>query len=89
MSANVFFAEMEKNDKINIVKRTLANLRPYLKEDGGDIVFVDLSDDDVLTIKYAERCLNCKFKDKTKFIVEKQIRKFYPDLKQMIEAENN
>lgn len=78
---------MEKNDKINIIQTALANLRPYLRQDGGDIVFVDLSDDDILKIKFAECCNDCKFKEKTKFIVEKQIRKFYPDLKKMIEVE--
>ncbi|MBN2663773.1 MAG: NifU family protein [Bacteroidales bacterium] len=79
---------MKKPDKINIVKQALANLRPYLQQDGGDIIFVDLSDDDILKIKFADCCKDCKFKEKTKIIVEKQIRKFFPDLKSMIEVED-
>ena len=64
-------------------------MRPYLKEDGGDMFFVELTDDDVLKVKYSDACNDCKFKEKTKFIVEKQIRKFYPDLKKMIEVKDS
>lgn len=80
---------MKKQDKIDIVKRALANLRPYLQQDDGDIIFVDLSDDDVLKIKFAQSCNDCKFKEKTKFIIEKQIRKIFPDIKSMIEVDND
>ena len=65
----------------------LDSIRPFLQRDGGDIVFVELTDEKVLKVTYGESCQNCKFKEQTKFIVEKQIRKYFPDLKEMIEVE--
>lgn len=61
-------------------------MRPYLQKDGGDISFVELTDDNVLKIKFSESCNDCKFKNHTRFIVEKQIRKYFPDLKEMLDV---
>ena len=77
---------MKKDEEINLIKVALDSIRPYLQNDGGDIFFVELTDEKILKIKYGENCLDCKFKEQTKFIVEKHIRKYYPNLKEMIEV---
>jgi len=79
---------MNKEQEINIIKIALEAMRPYLQKDGGDIFFVELTDDNILKVKYSDNCKNCKFKEQTKYIVEKQIRKVFPDLKEMLEIEN-
>jgi Fe-S cluster biogenesis protein NfuA len=78
---------VKKEQEINIIKIALESIRPFLQKDGGDIVFVELTDEKVLKVTYGENCQNCKFKEQTKFIVEKHIRKYFPDLKEMIEVE--
>ncbi len=78
---------MDKEGKIDLIKRVLDSMRPYLQEDGGDINFVDLTDDNILKIRYSESCKQCRFKQQTMFIIEKEIKKFFPDLKKMIEVD--
>lgn len=78
---------MNRNDKIKTIKKTLSSLRPFLQKDKGDIVFVDLSPDNILKVKYVENCKGCKFKGQTKYIIEKQIRKVFPQLNKMLEVE--
>ncbi len=79
---------MEKEQEISLIKMALESMRPYLQKDDGDIFFVDLTDDNILKIRYSENCKGCKFKEQTKYIVEKQIRKIFPALKEMIEVED-
>ena len=79
---------MNKEKEINLIKLALDSIRPYLQSDGGDIKFVDLTDENILKISYSENCNECKFKEQTMFIIEKHIRKYFPDLKKMIEVDN-
>lgn len=78
---------MNKETEINLIQSILKSMRPLLKEDNGDVNFVELTDDKVLKIRYNENCKTCKFKKQTMFIIEKQIREVVPDLKKMIEVE--
>lgn len=78
---------MEKEEEINLIKMALDSIRPFLQNDGGNITFVELTDEKILKVNYGESCQNCKFKEQTKFIVEKHIRKYFPGLKKMIEVE--
>ena len=41
------------------VKAVLETLRPYLQMDGGDLEFVDLTDDKVVKIKLKGACAGC------------------------------
>ncbi len=78
---------MYKEGKIDLIKRVLDSMRPYLQQDDGDINFVELTDDNILKIKYSESCKHCRFKQQTMFIIEKEIKKILPDLKKMIEVD--
>ncbi|MEA3452538.1 MAG: NifU family protein [Bacteroidota bacterium] len=79
---------MDKEQEINIIKIALELIKPYLQKDGGDIFFVDLTDDNILKVSYSDNCKNCKFKEQTKLIIEKQIRKVFPNLKKMVEVDD-
>lgn len=78
---------MDKEQEINLIKTALEAMRPYLQKDDGDIFFVDLTDDNILKVKFSESCNGCKFKQQTKYVVEKQIRKIFPQLKEMLEVD--
>jgi Fe-S cluster biogenesis protein NfuA len=78
---------MDKSREINLIKMALEGIRPFLQEDDGNIEFVELTDDNILKIRYSETCKNCKFKEQTRFIVEKYVRRFFPQLKEMIEVD--
>ena len=41
------------------VKAVLETLRPYLQMDGGDLEFVELTDDKVVMIKLKGACAGC------------------------------
>ena len=84
----IYIVIMEKEQEISLIKRALESMRPYLQKDDGDIFFVDLTDDNILKIKYSQTCNGCKFKEQTKYIVEKEIRKIFPQLKEMIEVDS-
>ncbi len=79
---------MAKKQKILLVKKALDLIRPYLQKDGGDIAIVDLCENNDLKFKYLGNCKDCKFKDQTKFIIEKHIRKYFPELNNLIEVED-
>ncbi len=79
---------MKRSDQINLIKIALDSIRPYLQKDDGDISFIELTDDNILKVKYSDACKGCKFKEQTKYIVEKHIRRFFPDLKEMMEVED-
>jgi len=74
------------NNKLNLIKLALDTIKPYLQNDGGDIEFVELTNDNILKIKLIDSCLNCEFKEQTLLAIEKQVKKFYPDLKSLLEV---
>ncbi|MDP2983334.1 MAG: NifU family protein [Candidatus Latescibacter sp.] len=41
------------------VEKALELVRPYLRADGGDVEFVGLSDDNVVTVKLTGACHGC------------------------------
>ena len=41
---------MKNNQTINKIEKALDEIRPYLQEDGGDIKFVDITDDMVVKV---------------------------------------
>ncbi len=77
---------MEKSEKIKIIEKSLDLIRPYLEQDGGDIELVDITDDDVLKVRFEKSCMNCKFKRQTLLVVEKHVRKYYTELSKIEEV---
>jgi Fe-S cluster biogenesis protein NfuA len=42
-----------------IIQATLENVRPYLKEDGGDVELVRVTDDGIVEVRLIGSCLSC------------------------------
>jgi len=72
---------MEKMELQNDVIAVLEQIRPYLQQDGGDLQFVELTDDNVVKVKLTGRCGSCPHAVFTlKQGVEKAVIKALPEI---------
>lgn len=70
------------------VKNIIEQVRPYLQQDGGDINFVEVTDDMVVNVELTGACGSCPYSTMTlKNGVENTIRKALPEIKS-VEAIN-
>ena len=64
------------------IKDALGQIRPYLQRDGGDIEFVDLTEDNVVLVRLQGHCAGCPGAQMTiKGVVERIIKEAYPEIK--------
>lgn len=56
---------MEKEEKIKLILRSIEKVRPYLQRDGGDVEFVELTDDNVVYVRVYGACVGCLMLDQT------------------------
>jgi Fe-S cluster biogenesis protein NfuA len=69
---------MNKIEKIEIA---IQSIRPYLQKDGGDVEFVELTDDNVVKVKLIGACINCDMSAMTlKAGIEESIKSVVPDI---------
>lgn len=69
------------------VLKVLNKVRPYLQSDGGDIEFIDISDDMTVTVKLTGACNGCPYSMQTlKAGVEQAVMKEVPEIKRVIAA---
>ncbi len=72
----------------NILERIEASLdtiRPYLKNDGGDVKVVDLSEDMILKLEFLGACSSCSMSTMTfKAGIEEAIKRDVPEVNQVI-----
>jgi len=67
---------MEQN-----LKDALENIRPYLQRDGGDVEFIDYTDDNVVQIKLLGHCAGCPHAQATvKGGIERLLKEQYPEI---------
>jgi Fe-S cluster biogenesis protein NfuA len=70
------------------VRGVIEQIRPYLQADGGDISFVEITDDNVVNVELQGACGSCPFSRMTlKNGVEDAMRKALPEIKS-VEAVN-
>ncbi len=63
------------------VKAVLETLRPYLQMDGGDLEFVELTDEKVVKVKLKGACAGCPGATYTlKMGIERKIMEEIPDI---------
>jgi len=73
------------NDKIERINQAIETVRPYLQTDGGDISFVELTEDNVVKVKLLGACYSCPMSLQTlKLGVEKAIQNAVPEIKEVI-----
>ena len=66
------------------IKDALAQIRPYLQRDGGDIEFVELTEDNVVKVRLQGHCAGCPGAQMTiKGVVERLLKESYPEIKEV------
>ena len=75
---------------INQIENALSKIRPFLQSDGGDIDFVELSDDWIVKVKFIGACSSCDISMMTlKNGVEAAIKNAVPQDKAVDEVSNS
>ena len=66
---------------IQKAQNAIEQIRPYLQADGGDIRFVELTEDNVLNVELQGSCGSCPFSKMTlKNGVEEAVRRTIPEI---------
>jgi Fe-S cluster biogenesis protein NfuA len=82
---------MSENNKVELIKKIeniIDQIRPYLQQDGGDIKFVELTDDNIVNVELTGACGSCPYSTMTlKNGVEAAVVKALPQIKS-VEAIN-
>ena len=69
------------------MKAVIEQIRPFLQQDGGDIEYVGLTDDNVVEVKLRGACGSCPHAKITlKSGVEATIRKHLPEIKAVVDV---
>lgn len=74
---------MKENDEYleKKVKAALDRIRPYLQADGGDIKFIELTDDRHVKVRLTGACHGCPFSMQTLYAgVEQSLKKEVPEI---------
>lgn len=67
------------------VEEALAEIRPFLQNDGGDIALVSIDDDKVVNIQLLGACVDCSINQMTlKSGVEMTIKKYAPQIEKVV-----
>ena len=67
------------------VEEALAEIRPYLQNDGGDIALVSIEDEKVVNVQLLGACVGCSINQMTlKMGVEMTIKKFAPQIEKVV-----
>jgi Fe-S cluster biogenesis protein NfuA len=75
---------MEGNMKELIIK-SLEKVRPMLQRDGGDVEFVDVSEEGIVSVRLQGACGNCPGAMMTlKMLIEQTLKNEVPGVKEVI-----
>lgn len=67
------------------VTELLNDVRPKLQADGGDVEFVDISDDGVVSVKLLGACGGCPMAQMTlKMGIERYLKSKVPEIKEVV-----
>ena len=76
---------MNTPDLLKRVEFALAEIRPYLQNDGGDISLIDIEDDKIVKVRLLGSCLNCSVNQMTlKSGVEMTVKKYAPEIEKVV-----
>jgi len=63
------------------VKNVLDQIRPYLQADGGDVEFIEMTEDKVVNVRLLGMCGNCPHSQMTlKSGIEAAVKKVLPEV---------
>lgn len=78
---------MNNAEVISKINDALEEIRPFLKSDGGDISFIELTKDNVVKVKFLGACTGCSVNQMTlKSGVEMTIKKYLPQITEVIDV---
>ena len=67
------------------VEFALAEIRPYLQNDGGDISLIGIEEDKIVKVQLLGSCLNCSVNQMTlKSGVEMTVKKYAPEIEKVV-----
>ena len=67
------------------VKKALAEIRPYLQADGGDVELVEVTDDGIVKVRMTGACSGCPMATMTlKMRIERMIKQRVPEVKEVV-----
>ena len=82
MSTNI-----KDREVIRMIKKALQEIRPFLEADGGDINFIELTEDWVVKVELTGACRSCSVSMMTlKNGVEVAVKNAVPQVKEVIEV---
>lgn len=82
MSTNI-----KNKEAIQKIKKSLQEIRPFLEADGGDINFIELTNDWVVKVELTGACSSCSVSMMTlKNGVEVAVKNAVPQVKEVIEV---
>jgi Fe-S cluster biogenesis protein NfuA len=71
------------------IEKALAEIRPYLESDGGDISLVEVTSDMVVKVQLHGACQSCNVNQMTlKAGVEQSIKKYAPEIKGVVNIDS-
>ncbi len=80
--------ENNKQEITEKVINVIGQIRPYLQQDGGDIEFIELTDDNIVNVRLLGACGSCPYSTMTlKNGVESAMKKAIPEI-HSVEAVN-
>jgi len=63
------------------IQEALEKIRPFLQQDGGDVEFVDYTDDGVVKVRLQGHCAGCPMSQMTvKNGIERLLKEEYPEV---------
>lgn len=66
------------------IKAALENIRPFLQRDGGDVEFVDYTDEKVVLVRLQGHCAGCPHAQMTiKHGIEQILKEQYPEIERV------
>jgi Fe-S cluster biogenesis protein NfuA len=69
------------------IEKILDEIRPGIQADGGNVEFVSVNEDGVVTVKLTGACAGCLMSQMTlKMVIEKKIKDALPEIKQVVAA---
>lgn len=75
---------LQKEEIVQKIKTAIESIRPYLIADGGDVEFIDITDDLSVKVRLTGACHGCPFSMMTlKAGIEQAIRKSVPQIKEL------
>ena len=73
--------QTDKSKLLERIDKALDNIRPHLKVDGGDVELVDITEDNVVQVKWLGNCRSCNMSHFTmKAGIEQTIKSVLPEI---------